>query len=339
VVDYAKPIAEESGPVTVGMTTDVAHAVVGADMVLVSILAKGHTDLGERLAGVLQPMQPLVMFPGKFCSSYLLRRSLRAAGAEGEYDIGEVSTSIFYAHKDQSDITGPWQVHTRNMKSKVQYSNIDPARNADRVAMLNELFRQDSFIDGMHPLRIALQSHDSTLNAVAIIAAENSFRALRMQGEVPRFSLYGSLSGPEADLINDVYGEREHMAGEFGFQLEGIAEWLARLNPSIQDDMDLSERLVLAYGDKAVTLEDVYGNRRLVEDVPFGLVPLESLADHMSARHERITRLINYANNVKTRGLRVAHPDNGYAVRADFRMEGPKLDALGIEVKRVIELC
>ncbi len=341
-LNYDKKIkGVKSGKVTIPTTTNPSCCIGDSDITLVCISAKGHRDIGKTIKEHLKPETPTIFFPGKFASSYLLRREL-----DDSYIIGEVSSSLFYTTK-----TGPngkgneYEVNLMNKKSALEYAGIHPGvDNKQIMEMLNGLFGKGSFVNGSHPFRIALQNHDATINAVSVIGNENVANTLAVQSlqkgeDGVDISIYGDLSGFAARYMDDIFKIRSMIATELGFDITDPKEWLMGANPDNTADMDLPTMLLNSYGNKTIHVNDLYEDRRLTEDIPYGMVPLESLALSLGIDATPLTSVIDLANAVWRRGQKM----KGSVIPVnledyDFRKIGYNMDTFGIKFQRKLDI-
>ncbi|MDP7116087.1 MAG: NAD/NADP octopine/nopaline dehydrogenase family protein [Candidatus Woesearchaeota archaeon] len=348
MVDYADsvepPKDEKRDIIEVRVTPDLECAMEDAELVLLALSAQAHGTVGGNFSTYLSEDVPIILFPGKFASSYLLRK-----GVEGDYRIGEVSSSIFYAKQPEADdLDGAtYGVRIMNKKRALGYAGLREDDNEEIVRMLNELFGEGSFVDGVSPFCVALQNNDSTINAVSVIANENVVNCLANDQVVRRISggsteggielsVYGALSGFAAERMEEIYEVRRQIAEKLGHKLSDLKTWLMRVDENNDGDMEVEEMLFNTYGKKTIRVDDLYGDRRLVEDIPFGLVPLEALAKKLDIGADPVTRTIDRGNAVWHRGQAKAgnQPSNG----DHFRDVGCGFDDFSVELDMAIRV-
>ncbi|MFT4343533.1 MAG: NAD/NADP octopine/nopaline dehydrogenase family protein [Candidatus Woesearchaeota archaeon] len=286
------------------------------DLMLICISAQGHSEVGKTINGYHQNGAPIVFFPGKFASSHLLHSVL-----DKESNVGEVSSSLFHAEATDE---GELEVRIKNKKSHLEYAGVQQnGITSETLQMLKHLFGEDSFVDGVHPIRVALQNHDYTLNSVAILenenVANNSAPHPNYFGPV-EIGLYGNLGRIATQTMERIYCVREEIAKKLGFTLSSMEQWLRDLNPNAKADMKLPSLFLNSYfgGKKLI---NVYTDRRLTEDVPFGLVPLETIARAMNVDPRPVSEVIELANAMYERGQRRKNLQESHT-RFDFRDHG-----------------
>ncbi len=311
----------------VRITTDEMEAVnAGSDLILVSINAHGHQDLVSKLRGVRH--QPVIFFPGKFCTSYIVGNQLEKFDPNLASCLGEAATSLFFAESSYGRDAHSPCVRLINKKTQVSYGGIDEKRNAAAVELLNSLFGEGAFADGVNPLRVGLQNHDFTINPVSMIANEYILKNNVNPAGDHAVAVYGDLSEFDVELMEKVFKERQQIAAKFGYDLESISSWLDSIFPDARKVNGLAEKLWKAYGHKTVTVNNFYSNRRLREDVPFGLVPLMFLAEKVGVKPTNIAHVIALADKImdKAASQGLGECQNW----AGFKSQGPSFEQLGI---------
>ena len=109
------------------LTTSIAEAVTGADLVMTVVPSVAHSDYAALLAPVLQPEQPVFVNPGHTGGALHLVEELRKAGFNRPIQTCETVTLTYICRK-----TGPAGVdifsHVRNLKFAAF-----PGRHADTM--------------------------------------------------------------------------------------------------------------------------------------------------------------------------------------------------------------
>jgi len=115
-------------------TTELKEAVVGADVVIVSLPATSHDDLAKRLAPHVTARQIILLTPGTL-GSYALARELGRAGATLPYAFAETGTLPYLTRK-----TGPAAVSAPVRAANLPLGVFPASRSEGTVARLTELF-------------------------------------------------------------------------------------------------------------------------------------------------------------------------------------------------------
>ncbi len=105
------------------LTTDLAEAVRGAEVILVPLPATTHEDLARRLAPHLDEGQVVLLTPGTF-GTYVMARELTRAGKALPYALAETGTLPYLAR-----LTGPAEV-TVAVRAANLPTGVFPARRS-----------------------------------------------------------------------------------------------------------------------------------------------------------------------------------------------------------------
>lgn len=117
-----------------GLTTDLAEAVAGADVIVVPLPATSHEDLARRLAPHLTESQLVLLSPGTLGSFVVAREVARARGRL-PYAIAETGTLPYLARK-----TGPAEVTVPVRAANLPIGVFPASRGKEVLGRLRELY-------------------------------------------------------------------------------------------------------------------------------------------------------------------------------------------------------
>lgn len=250
------------------MTTDVAEAVKGADLIMLVVPSVAHRDYARSLAGLVGPQTPILLNPGHTGGALHFLKELRAAGYAGELPLAETVSLTYVAR-----MVGPATVGIYSYIRNLKFAAL-PARHADALfSLISPVYPEIVKVGNV--LEVAL----SNMNAVF---------------------------HPTGMLMN--VGWIERTDGNFLFYKEGITEGVGRATQAVDDErmavaaaLDVSSRPFLenflraglttqeavATGSIARACEESAPNARIKsppsldhryvhEDVGYGLVPFSA---------------------------------------------------------------
>ncbi len=249
------------------LTTDLAEAITGAQILFLDVPATAHADLARLLAPLLgDPAPLLVLHPGQTFGAYLFAAALREAGISEPPPIAELQTALFTAR-----LTPAGEATVLAIKRRVGAA-VFPRTAAAALTPLRELYPQ--LVPAPSTLHTALSNVQALIHPAVCLA--NLTRIDR--GESLRIYREG-LSPALDDLIEQADRERMAIAAALGVRVPTAVQWFA-LSYGVADRTAVrAMRRVRAY-DQILGPTNL-STRLLLEDVPAGLVPIVSLGEHL----------------------------------------------------------
>lgn len=296
-------------------TTDPAEALTGADVALLTVPAFAHDRYAEVVAPHLRPGQALLLFPG-YLGTPVFARALQARGlpleggpgaAPGEgVLLGEAESLIYAARK-----TAPDAVWVRGYKRGLRLAAF-PARATPRLVRLVRTLYPD-----VEPAASVLETGLSNANALIHppLMLLNAAHIERTGGD---FLFYHEGMTPAVGRLIELLDEERLAVGRaWGVPLRPLVEqdlgWYAHQGargPTIYHTHVTNP--IYAWSKAPPGLE----HRYVAEDIPYGLVTLESLARHAGVPVPRTGALVELFSGLLGR---------------DFRAEGRTLARLGLD--------
>jgi opine dehydrogenase len=239
-----------------------ADAVADAECVIVAVPGFGHRAVMDAVAGHLQAGQGVIISSHCSFSALYLSRLLAARGIE--LPTAALGSTVLSGRK-----TGPASVRVTNVRQRLDVSTI-PQRLADAGLRQCVTLFGDRFQDRPDVLAIAL-SNLNPQNHMAMALC--NFTRIE-SGEV--WGNYAGITRSVGRLIEALDGERLAIAARLGVDVR-----------SVQDHFHLSFAIPRAsIAEMAATIHSrgdapngpaTAETRYVLEDVPFGLVPIELL--------------------------------------------------------------
>jgi opine dehydrogenase len=298
------------------LTTSVAEAVAGADLVMLVVPSVAHGDYAAALARVLAPGQPVFVNPGHTGGSLHFVHELRRAGYRDEVRTAETVT-LTYISRTQGPTSVAIYTCTRRLKCAAF-----PGRHTDAMLALlapvyPEVVRASSVLEtGMANINAVFHPPGTLMNAGWIEDTGGEFLFYR-EGITPAVGA----------VCEAVDAERMAVARALGIPSVPFLETFHQAGLTT-DEGRASDSIAFACrvsGPNATVKSPPSLQHRYVdEDVGYGLVPMAALGRLAGVPTPTMDALIELASGM--RGIR-------------YRDTGLSLDRLGLGAVRAADLA
>ncbi|BES66576.1 NAD/NADP octopine/nopaline dehydrogenase family protein [Gottschalkiaceae bacterium SANA] len=288
------------------ITPDLGAAIEACQWIMVTTPATAHGDIAKRLAPLIKPDQRIILHPGRTFGALEFERTLLRMGVTELPVILEAITNLYAARKVMNN-----EVQIHGIKQEVRFSALHPERLAEAKLALPALLAE-IFIPVKNMLYTSLGNVGMLLHCAPML-----FNLGRVESETTSFRYYNEGITPSvAAYIEKMNLEVLELAEQMRIPIEPVDEWMRKT-------YGLSGKNLY----ECVQSNEVYRNiiapktlktRYLLEDVPCGLVPIESLGHQFGLPMTHIGLIINLA---------------GAVMDQDFRASGRTLEKFGITVK------
>lgn len=273
--------------------TDDYASLVGCDVIFVATTADRHFSVARLLAPVLQPGQLCVLATGYVNGAAAFASALSSAGAA----VAEESVVALNTTPHLSYAPGDGRVHIAAIKTWFEVSAATQAASKEAAARMSPWFPAAT------PARHQLASSLNNPNPIAHVPAAvlNAVPASReAHGLVAPFGAFhlGDFGAPALEALRNVLdAERLAVMRALGLGAHHVG----------RNDFGLR-----AYGPGARETDPprvgpTFQRRFVTEDVPCGLVPIESLGQWTGVQTPSISALISLICALEGRDFRV-HP-------------------------------
>lgn len=301
---------EENGWGVLNKITDnIEEAINGVDIIMVTVPAMGHNSMANEMAPYLKDGQIIVLNPGRTGGALEVYETLLRKRRKNNVVVAEAQTFIYAARSTAFN-----HAHIFKSKKEVTLAAIPATRTDYILELLNDAYPQ--FIPAKDVLETSINN-------------------------------YGAIFHPAPTLLNSGHIERgapfeyytEGITPSIGNYLEKIDRERMELGRILQvDTISATEWLLETYGAKGQSIYEAIQNnpaykglqapqglhiRYIYEDVPYSLVPMESMAHSLGIKTPAISSIINVAQLMTNR---------------DFRKEGRTADKLGLQRLTVAEM-
>lgn len=302
-IEYEGAFGEGLQPVA-RLTTDMAAAIAGADLVLVMVPTHAHEAIAQTIAPHLHEGQILMVSPGH--TLLLIPQTLRRCGVDQPVTC-ETGTLPYICR-----MNGPARILI-TQPSRHQAFAAFPARETARLAaQIEPLFPMirpvNSVLDTVFPYTNAIHHPPAFLC--------NAGRVESTGGDY--YHYYDGITPSVGRLIDRLDSERLDVAHAFGCDPAPLPEHFLRMGYTTEAARDAG----LAYevfhqseADRHIRAPSSLDHRFFTEDVPYGLVPLSELGRLAGVPTPLMDSMIDICSAVMDR---------------DFRSEGLTLERAGL---------
>jgi opine dehydrogenase len=289
------------------VTTDLADAVDGADVIVVCTGSHHHAEAARGLAKLLRDGQTILLIQGGTGGALVVRRELAAAGSTAEVDVAELDNYPY-----SLGWPAPSRMRMTITKRFLQIAALPATRLGAVMARLGPAFPEA--VAAPTVLTTGLTNMNATLHVVNMVG---NVGRLESAGHAYRFYAEG-YTPSLVRLLEALDGERRAVARAYGVDTPGIHAWLTRTYGF--DEPDLARTFHRLTHDPRGPYQwtptpKSMDHKYVVEDVPCGLVAMAGLGTAAGVPTPVIDGLVALASAMTGR---------------DFVAEGRTLDALGL---------
>ena len=280
-IEYSGVWGEGTAKISL-VTSDLAEALKGAEIVILSVPAFAHKHYAKILPPYLEEGQVVLIFAGVF-GSLVFWNELKKSGLNKDVVFAETYT-LPYATR----LVGPGKSLILTLTNPVVTGVMPAKRTAEVLPKLEPLY----------PVTAAKSVLDSgfyTLNPVIHVpgCVLNAGRIELMQGE---FWFYKEGITPGVGRVTELLdAERMEIIKKLGYTPQGIIENLTAAGgkgTSVYEIVSTNAQWAQIKGP------DGYKNRYFTEDIPFGLVGWAHIAHALGISTPIMDSLINLANGL-----------------------------------------
>ena len=297
-------------PIEMG-TTDLAEAVKGADVILVSTYGTVHEDVATSLAPLLEDGQAVVLIQGHFLGAVGFRTALDRAGCKAKVDVAEMD-----AYPYMLTVKSPDRVLLTSVKKTWGLAAYPIARSQ---AVLDRIgFAFPGLCAAPDMLETAFADMGQIFHAGGIITNVGN---VERDGE---YNFYASNMVPSVcNLLIAIDKERIAVADAFNVKTLDISTFLAEIymlkDMSVHQAMQEMAVTHYRYAPAPKSLE----HRYLVQDVMCGLVPVAAFGRIAGVKTPVLDAVIQIASSLTGN---------------DFYEEGRNAKNLGLEGKSIEDI-
>ena len=312
-----KPLRDQGGIVAKGvqdglvpvahLTTDVAEAVDGADLVMLVVPSVAHGPYARALAPLLRPDLPVFVNPGHTGGGLHFVHELRKAGYREPVKTCESVTLTYICRK-----TAPGAVDIFSYVKRLKFSAF-PGRHADELfAAIKPLYPE--IVLSSSVLETGLTNINAVFHAPGML-----LNAGWIEDTGGDFLFYGEGITPAVGrVIEGVDRERLAVAKALGVPSATFLENFHQAGLTTREAMesgDISRACKESEPNKAIRSPPSLDHRYVHEDVGYGLVPFAAFGDLAGVETPTIDAIVHLCSEM---------------MGIDYARDGLTLDRMGL---------
>lgn len=261
------------------ITTDIAEAVKGATIVMVTTVANAHRAVAKSMAPYVEEGQVIILNPGRTCGALVFNQTLQTQGCTKRYYLGEAQTLVYACRVIENG-----KVNIIGVKDEVFLSGL-PASDTDYIlSKINPMY--PCFVKTDNVLRTSLENIGAMFHPCVCL-----FNAATIERQ-DEFWFYRDMTEQVARFIEKFDKERLAVGKAYGVDLLSVMEWIKFAYKDTEGDT-LCERMKNnpAYHD--IKAPGTIFTRQLTEDIPTGVLPIMELGKAAGVDVPLLTSMVN----------------------------------------------
>ena len=245
------------------ITTDIAEAVKGAEIIMVTTVANAHRAVATSIAPYLEDGQVVVLNPGRTCGALVFKQTLKNVGCTKRIYLGEAQTLVYACRVIENG-----HVNVIGIKDEVLLSGL-PAADTDYIlSKLNPIY--PCFMKADNVLNTSLENIGAMFHPCVLL-----FNAATIERN-DMFWFYRDMTEQVAEFIEKFDAERLAVGKAYGIDLLSVKEWIKfAYKDTVGETLCERMRNNPAYHD--IKSPSTIFTRQLTEDIPTGVLPIMEL--------------------------------------------------------------
>lgn len=274
------------------VTNDIKEALDGADLILITTPANSHRDLAELIAKNIRKEALIVLNPGRTFGALEFREIFKRHNNEIRPTIAETQTIIYTCRR-----TGDDSVNVISLKNGVLLSTFDSSRNNEVIKSLPECI-QKYFVPAESMVQTSIGNVGMILHCAPLLLNTG-------WTENPNFNYkyyHDGITESIAAFLEKIDRERVEVSKLLGLKIESTEEWFKRAY-DVQGS-NLYECIQNTKAYEMIGAPSTLNHRYIFEDIPCGLVPLESAGKSLGLSMTNTGIVIDLASALLDRDFR-----------------------------------
>lgn len=270
-------------------TTDITEAI--AHVMLVATPSSAHEDIARLLAPHVTADMAVVLNPGRTFGAAAFADALVRYGADALPLIAETQTIVYTCRRDACN-----SIDLFALKQDVLIKTLQDGCDEELLSSLpSELSRY------LTPANSIVET--SFGNVGMVLHCVPMLMNVGWVESSEEFLFYrDAISETVAELLEKVDAERLAVAARLGFPVESLVDWLKRTYGA--SGSTIREALDSAAAYRSIVAPDTMQHRYVLEDLPNGLVPLESTGNDLGVSTPATSAVVSFASQVFSRDFR-----------------------------------
>ena len=291
------------------ITSDVAEAVKGAELIMVTTVANAHRPVAKSIAPYIEDGQAIILNPGRTCGALVFKDTLKDCGVTKRYYLGEAQTLVYACR-----IIENGKVNIIGVKDEVLLAGLPASDTAHILKVARSIY--PCFMEADNVLRTSLENIGAMFHPCVCL-----FNAATIERQ-SLFWFYRDMTDQVAGFIEKFDQERLAVGKAYGIDLLSVNKWIKFAYQDTEGNT-LCERLRNnpAYHD--IKAPGTIFTRQLTEDIPTGVLPIMELGKAAGVKTPLLESMINIIEGL---------------LDMDLHTSGRSLKNLGLEGKSKDEI-
>lgn len=245
------------------VTTDIAEAVKGASIIMVTTIANAHQAVAKSLAPFIEEGQVIILNPGRTCGALVFSQVLKNEGCNKRYYLGEAQSLVYACRVIENG-----KVNVIGIKDEVLLAGLPASDTEYILSQITPIF--PCFVKADNVLRTSLENIGAMFHPSVCL-----FNAATIERQ-NEFWFYRDMTDQVAGFIEKFDAERLAVGKAYGINLLSVKEWIKFAYKDTEGET-LCERMKNnpAYHD--IKAPGSIFTRQLTEDIPTGVLPIMEL--------------------------------------------------------------
>lgn len=288
------------------VTDDINVALRDPDIILITTPANFHKELAELISKNINKSTVIVLNPGRTFGALEFRYIYEKFNNQYDQIIAETQTIIYTCRKTAKDA-----VNIIAFKESVLISSLD-LKSGQSIINYLPVCIKSYFLDAKSMIETSIGNVGMVLHCAPLLLNTGWTES---EKNIYKY-YYDGITPTIGKLIEKIDDERVSVSEALGHKVESTKDWLKRTYHVTGDNLYECIQNNEAY--KTIDAPGSLKHRYIFEDVPCGLVPLESIGLKLGLDMSHTTLIIDLASKL---------------LNIDFRKNGRNLEYLDIKTE------
>lgn len=260
--------------------------------IMVTTPAFAHRDIARLLASKVNENTKIILNPGRTFGALEFAKTLKEEGCKKLPMIAETQTIVYTCRRDENG-----KVVIYALKDNVDIAALNPEDINEIYKMIPSCI-QDRFVMKKSMAETSLGNVGMILHCAPVL-----MNIGWIESEAAEFKYYyDGISPSIAGFLEKLDLERRKIANALGFEVKSICAWLKETYHVEGENLYECIRNNLNY--QCIDAPRTIHHRYIEEDIPYGLVPLEVIAQLLNVETPFTSLIINLASAIREKDYR-----------------------------------
>lgn len=286
------------------VTSNLKEAIETSEVIMITTPADSHAFLAQEIGKVIESKKIIILNPGRTFGAIYFKEEFRRVNSFVDIIVAETQTIIYTARKLAANhvnlICFKQNVLFYSDAALDDYYSELPKCYTNYIKIVNSLIETSIGNVGM-----VLHIAPMLLNT-GWVENENIDFKYYLEGITP------TIGG----FLEKIDRERIEVSKALGYQVVSTQEWIESVynvyGANLYESLQKNQSYQNIYAPNSLK------HRYLIEEIPCGLVPIESLGHELGVNVENITLLINLAESILNKDFRLTGRKISLAVLKKF---------------------